>query len=108
MELKRKTIIWEDNTEPPKNYIWVKKDGKAYEWDNSDRKWKESESIIVPSEDHGDEDQVIKNFITIDQNIMSPSARIGGDVRGSVIQEIRNNSHIYLGNYVNNKLQTIY
>lgn len=32
MELKKKTLIWEENNEPPKNYIWVKGDGKAYEY----------------------------------------------------------------------------
>jgi len=45
MELKKKTIIWEDNNEPPKDYIWVKSDGKAYEFDYNDRKWKESQII---------------------------------------------------------------
>ena len=47
MELKKKTIIWEDNNEPPKDYIWIKSDGKAYEFDYNDRKWKESTSINV-------------------------------------------------------------
>lgn len=41
MEFKKKTIIWEDNNEPPRNYIWVKADGKPYEygvngWEESD------------------------------------------------------------------------
>lgn len=47
MELKKKTIIWEDNNEPPKDYIWIKSDEKAYEFDYNDRKWKESTSINV-------------------------------------------------------------
>lgn len=42
MEFKKKTIIWEDNNEPPKDYIWVKSDGKAYEFDYKHRVWKES------------------------------------------------------------------
>ena len=42
MELKKKTIIWEDNNEPPKNYIWIKSDGKAYEFNHLERKWIES------------------------------------------------------------------
>ena len=45
MELKKKTIIWEDNNEPPKDYIWIKSDGKAYEYSYSQRKWIESKSI---------------------------------------------------------------
>ena len=32
MEFKKKTLIWEENNEPPKNYIWVREDGKAYEY----------------------------------------------------------------------------
>ena len=45
MEYKTKTIVWEDNNEPPKDYIWVKSDGKAYEYSYSQRKWIESKSI---------------------------------------------------------------
>lgn len=45
MEFKKKTIIWEDNTEPPKNYIWAKKDSKFYEYDYNVRDWVESTSI---------------------------------------------------------------
>lgn len=47
MEFKKKTIIWEDNNEPPKDYIWVKSDNKAYEFDYTDRIWKESKTISV-------------------------------------------------------------
>ena len=43
--LKKKTIIWEDNNEPPKNYIWVKSDGKAYEYNNSTRSWELSNTV---------------------------------------------------------------
>ena len=45
MELKKKTIIWEENTEPPKNYFWVKPDGKVYEWTLEKEDWAESETI---------------------------------------------------------------
>ncbi len=45
MDLKKKTIIWENNNEPPKDYIWIKSDGKAYEYSYSQRKWIESKSI---------------------------------------------------------------
>lgn len=51
MELKKKTIIWEDNSEPPKDYIWVKSDNKAYEFDYTDRLWKESRTIAILSND---------------------------------------------------------
>lgn len=49
MEFKKKTLIWEDNSEPPKDYIWIKPDGKAYEFDYTDRIWKESKSISAGS-----------------------------------------------------------
>lgn len=39
MEFKKKTIIWEDNNEPPKNYMWVKSDGNAYEFNHTTRQW---------------------------------------------------------------------
>ena len=41
MEFKKKTIIWEDNNEPPKDYIWVRSNGKAYEFSYTAREWKE-------------------------------------------------------------------
>lgn len=44
MEFKKKTIIWEDNTEPPKNYFWVKPDGKVYEF-TLENGWAESTEI---------------------------------------------------------------
>ena len=44
MEFKKKTIIWEDNTEPPKNYLWVKPDGKVYEF-TLENGWAESTEI---------------------------------------------------------------
>ena len=52
MEFKKKTIIWEDNNEPPKNYIWVKSDGKSYEYDLTTKAWVESETVkMVDSEE---------------------------------------------------------
>lgn len=39
MEFKKKTIIWEDNNEPPKDYIWVKSDRNAYEFNYTIRQW---------------------------------------------------------------------
>lgn len=54
MEFKKKTIIWEDNNEPPKDYIWVKSDGKAYEFDYTDRIWKESK--LIKAEESGSSD----------------------------------------------------
>ena len=50
MEFKRKTIIWEDNNEPPKDYIWVKSDNKAYEYSYSENKWVESKTISIKDE----------------------------------------------------------
>ena len=44
MEFKKKTIIWEDNNEPPKSYIWAKPDGKFYEY-NTTKGWTESKLI---------------------------------------------------------------
>lgn len=54
MEFKKKTIIWEDNNEPPKDYIWAKKDGKFYEYSYATRSWIESKSI--KAEASGDSD----------------------------------------------------
>lgn len=41
----KKTIIWETNSEPPRNYIWVKHDGVPYEYDNDIREWVPSRNI---------------------------------------------------------------
>lgn len=35
----KKTVIWETNSEPPRNYIWIKSDGFAYEYDWDIREW---------------------------------------------------------------------
>lgn len=53
MELKKKTLIWEENNEPPKNYIWVKSDGKAYEYNNSTRSWELSKTMSSASNGGG-------------------------------------------------------
>ena len=50
MEFKKKTIIWESNNEPPKNYIWVKEDGKTYEYNHSTKSWEISKTINNGSE----------------------------------------------------------
>ena len=55
MEFKKKTIIWEDNNEPPKDYIWAKKDGKFYEYNYVTRSWVESKSISGGSGGSGSE-----------------------------------------------------
>lgn len=44
MEYNRKTIMWDDNSEPPKNYIWAK-NNKFYEYDYVTRSWVESKLI---------------------------------------------------------------
>ena len=41
----KKTIIWETNSEPPRNYIWVKSDGIPYEYDEDIREWVPSKNI---------------------------------------------------------------
>lgn len=41
----KKTIIWETNSEPPKNYIWIKPDGIPYEYDKELREWGVSKNI---------------------------------------------------------------
>lgn len=41
-----KKIIWYDvNSEPPKNYVWVKADGKAYEYNTNTKQWEESKNF---------------------------------------------------------------
>lgn len=47
MEFKKKTVIWEDNNEPPKNFVWVKEDG-IYEWANGS--WQKSKSFTTEEE----------------------------------------------------------
>ena len=51
MDFKKKTIIWEDNNEPPKNYIWVQSDGKSYECDYTTKGWIESETIKIADQE---------------------------------------------------------
>lgn len=45
-EGKTKTIVWDSNSEPPKNYIWAKDDNGFLEF--KDGSWVESEEIAVP------------------------------------------------------------
>ncbi len=54
--MEKRTIIFEENTEPPKNYYWIKPDNKVYEYNYEDREWVESETIsyTAPTRDeHG-------------------------------------------------------
>lgn len=55
MEFKKKTIIWEDNNEPPKNYIWAKSDGKLYEYNYDKKDWEESKTIQTASSEESEE-----------------------------------------------------
>lgn len=54
MEFKKRTIIWEDNSEPPKDYFWVKGDNKVYEYDYASRLWKESKTIMLCNKSEGE------------------------------------------------------
>ena len=45
--MKKKTIIWEENSTPPRDYVWVKPDGKAYEYDYANGVWAESKDITI-------------------------------------------------------------
>ena len=47
MEFKKKTIVWETNSEPPKNFLWVKDDG-IYEYSNGS--WQKSKSFSTEEE----------------------------------------------------------
>lgn len=55
MEFKKKTIIWEVNNEPPKNYIWAKSDGKFYEYNYDKKDWEESKTIQTASSEESEE-----------------------------------------------------
>lgn len=35
--MEKRVIIFEENTEPPKNYYWIKPDNKVYEYNYEDR-----------------------------------------------------------------------
>ena len=61
MEFKKKTIIWEDNNEPPKDYIWVKTDGKAYEYSNVVKNW--VESSFIQADDSKQKLQVLEEYL---------------------------------------------
>ena len=65
MEYKKKTIIWEDNNEPPKDYIWVRSNGKAYEFSYTTREWKE---IMSSSGDCSGGQSSTTEFRTIARN----------------------------------------
>ena len=45
MEFKKRTIIWEENTEPPKNYYWIKPDNQIYEYNPNQLEWVISETL---------------------------------------------------------------
>lgn len=53
-----KKLIWETNTPPPTNYIWVKPNGKPYEFNNNTRKWEESNCFGGISENMSEEEQM--------------------------------------------------
>ena len=59
---QKKIIIWENNSEPPKNYIWIKADGKAYEydeingWTTADIAWKSLTADEYDALEEKDED----------------------------------------------------
>lgn len=57
MEFKKKTIIWEDNNEPPKSYIWAKPDGRFYEY-SATKGW--TESKLISSNGSSSEDVLSK------------------------------------------------
>ena len=108
MEFKKKTIIWEDNNEPPKDYIWIKSDGKAYEFDYKDRKWVKSNSISTEASsnenDEGDEKRSWLDRLTITENHPIAWAHISRDekiaelvdpneIDGSYLREYNDDSY---------------
>ena len=59
MKHQKKTIIWEENTEPPKNYYWVKEDNVVYEFDLKQGKWVESEELTYTPKEEGGPDKPV-------------------------------------------------
>ena len=57
MKHQKKTIIWEENTEPPKNYYWVKEDNIVYEFRPKEGKWVESEELTYTPKEEGKESE---------------------------------------------------
>lgn len=51
MDTLKKTIWYDTNSEPPKNYIWMKADGKAYEYNVGTKQWEESKEFSNASLD---------------------------------------------------------
>lgn len=60
MDLKKKTLIWEENNEPPKNYVWVK-NGVAYEYNYGTKSWEVS-NITLNRNTGGGNDNSIKSY----------------------------------------------
>ena len=72
MEYKKKTLIWEDNNEPPKDYIWIKSDGKAYEFNYQTRTWVESKTVKSAA---GSEGGSIEGAITYNEQELTESQK---------------------------------
>lgn len=85
MDFKKKTIIWEDNNEPPKDYIWAKKDGKFYEYNYATRSWIESKLIKAEKsggnsdnkDSEGGNETDLNEFLTIMQQLESDGYYFG-------------------------------
>ena len=51
MDTLKRTIWYDTDSEPPKNYIWIKADGKAYEYNAGTKQWEESKEFSNASLD---------------------------------------------------------
>lgn len=101
MKTWKKTVIVDDNTEPRKDCIWVK-EGTAYEYDYSERKWNPVDYSGGESGDNSEE-LWIEGFI-VDKNGPLPIAYItydfGENELGDIVdpKEINGASYFYDNN----------
>lgn len=93
MEFKKKTIIWEDNNIPPKDYLWVKSDGKIYEFNNTTRQWQESKTLQLKGQD-GSESETPSN-ISIDFSKITFKEDLQERLEALTFEEVEGSSVAY-------------
>lgn len=79
--LKKKTLIWEENNEPPKNYIWMR-NGVAYEYNYGTKSWEVSK--LISSNGGTDSNAMHAYEITSLDEVQTPKE---GDL--AIIEEVK-------------------
>lgn len=93
-EGKKKTIIWDSDSEPPKNYIWAKDDDGFLEF--KDGTWEASETVAPASGGSGFEDGwTLKQLTTEDGDVATYDIELSSGMI-CLIEELPANGIIYL------------